>query len=45
VAVLTGIVSRYRLERTERAPIGARRISTLRLARPLTVRISRRRAA
>lgn len=42
IAALAGMVSRYRIERVEHEPIASRPISTLRLERPMMVRISRR---
>lgn len=43
IVVLAGMVSRYRLVRADHQPIGVRPISTLRLARPLRMRVTRRR--
>lgn len=42
IAALAGMVSRYRIERVDNDPIETRPISTLRLARPLMVRVGRR---
>jgi cytochrome P450 len=42
VVALAMIVSRYRLTRADEGPIATRPISTLRLARPLRMRVERR---
>lgn len=42
VVALSMIAGRYKLERVEREPIGTRPISTLRLARPLRMRVRKR---
>lgn len=42
VLALAMIAGRYRIERVDNEPIGTRPISTLRLARPLRVRVRRR---
>lgn len=43
VVALAAIAGRYRLERVEEEPLGIRPISTLRYARPLRMRVRRRR--